>query len=83
MCIRDSCKYHITRDKNLLRKSRHYYLVILIFAAGAAAGALLSIQLGERSIWLAALLLMAGFVLMFIKEDIRKESNSETSRTEP
>ncbi|MBU9737117.1 YoaK family protein [Diplocloster agilis] len=77
------CKYHITRDKNLLRKSRHYYLVILIFAAGAAAGALLSIQLGERSIWLAALLLMAGFVLMFIKEDIRKESNSETSRTEP
>lgn len=64
------CKYHITRDKNLRKKSMHYYLVILIFAAGAAAGALMSIRLGERSIWLAAVLLLAGFILMFIKEDI-------------
>lgn len=69
------CKFHVTKDRSLWQKSRHYYLVILIFAAGAAVGALMSIQFQEPAIWMAAVLLLVGFVLMFIHEDI--ESNPQ------
>lgn len=61
------CRYHITKDKTLKRKSLHYYFVILVFAIGATAGALLTSLFGSPSIWIAALLLLAGFVLMFVK----------------
>lgn len=64
------CRYHITKDRELKRKSMHYYLVIFIFAVGAAVGALLSSHIGEKAIWIAGVLLFAGFALMFIKEDI-------------
>ena len=63
------CRYHITKDRELRRKSLHYYFVILVFAAGAAVGALVTSRTGERAIWIAAASLMAGFVLMFIKEE--------------
>lgn len=63
------CRYHITKDRELRSKSLHYYFVILVFAAGAAAGALVTSRTGERAIWIAAASLMAGFVLMFIKEE--------------
>lgn len=66
------CRYHITKDRELKRKSMHYYFVILIFAVGAAVGALMSIHLGLRVIWTAAALLFVGFVLMFVKEDLEK-----------
>ena len=62
------CRYHITKDKTLKQKSLHYYFVILIFAVGATAGALITAHLGDPSIWIAVLLLLAGFILMFIKE---------------
>ena len=62
------CRYHITKDKTLRRKSIHYYFVILIFAIGATAGALITAVLGSPAIWTAACLLLAGFVLMFMKE---------------
>lgn len=63
------CKYHVTGNPELKRKSMHYYFVILIFAIGAATGAVLSKRMGDQTIWIAAALLLAGFVLMFIKED--------------
>lgn len=66
------CKYHITKDKILRKKSMHYYVVIFIFAVGAAIGAVMSIHIGLRAIWIAAVLLLIGFVLMFIKEDMEK-----------
>ncbi|CUX40429.1 YoaK family protein [Clostridium sp. C105KSO13] len=66
------CKYHITKDKVLRKKSMHYYFVIFIFAVGAATGAMMSMRAGLRAIWIAAVLLFIGFVLMFIKEDLEK-----------
>lgn len=66
------CKYHITGDKKLKKKSIQYYLVILIFAIGAAAGAVMSSCFAEKSIWAAAGLLLAGFLLMFIQEEENK-----------
>lgn len=65
------CKYHISKDEKLKKKSLQYYFIILIFAIGAAGGALLSMQMGEKAIWVAAFLLWVGFILMFIKEDFQ------------
>ena len=59
------CSYHISGDKECRRKSLYYFLVILIFAAGAAIGALLSPILTEKAIWIAAALLFTGFLLMY------------------
>lgn len=64
-------QYHISRDKGLKKKSQQYYFIIFIFAIGAAAGALLSMNVGEKAIWVAAFLLWIGFILMFIKEDFQ------------
>ena len=63
------CRYHITKDRELKRKSMHYYFVILIFAVGAAVGALMSIHLGLRVIWTAAALRVVGVVRRFVKDD--------------
>ena len=62
-------RYHITKDKALLRKSMHYYTIILIFALGAALGAMLTQVMQEKTIWIAAGLMAIGFVLMFLKEE--------------
>ena len=63
------CKYHITKDITLRKKSMHYYFVILIFTVGAAAGAVMSRAIGLHSIWIAGALLAGGFVLMFVREE--------------
>lgn len=64
------CQYHITKNPEMKKKSLHYYFLILVFAIGAAVGAVLSQRIGDRAIWAAALPMFAGFVLMFIKEDV-------------
>lgn len=61
-------RYHITKDRELLKKSLQYYFIIAVFAVGASVGAVITIKLGEPAIWVAAGLLAFGFILMFIKE---------------
>lgn len=63
------CKYHVHKDQTMRRKSLQYYFIIFIFAVGAAIGALLSTAYQEPAIWIAAGLLLIGFVLMFVKEE--------------
>ena len=65
-------RYHITKDKALLRQSLHYYYIILVFAAGAALGAVLTGRIGEKTIWIAAGLMAVGFALMFIREESQR-----------
>ncbi len=60
-------RYHITKDPELKRRAEHYYFIILVFAVGAAVGAVLSKAIGDRAIWIAAGLMLIGFVLMFIR----------------
>lgn len=62
-------RYHITKDPKLKRKSLHYCFIILVFAAGAAMGAVCTVNLGKPAIWIAAGLLFLGFFMMFIKEE--------------
>ena len=61
--------YHYlrTHDPEQKRRSIHYYVIILVFAVGAALGAVLTIALGRGAIWIAAVLLLIGFLLMFSK----------------
>lgn len=69
-------RYHISKDPEQKKKAQHYYFIILVFAVGAAGGAVLSGQLGEKAIWIAAGLQLVGFVMMFIKEEEEKKSRS-------
>lgn len=68
------CRYHITKDPELKRKSLHYYFIILVFAIGAAIGAIASQKFGNPAIWIAAGLMLLGFILMFVKEEIQGET---------
>ena len=68
------CRYHITKDSELKRKSLHYYFIILVFAIGAAIGAVASQKFGNPAIWIAAGLMLLGFILMFVKEEIQGET---------
>ena len=68
------CKYRITKEPELKRRSMHYYFIILVFAAGAAAGAVITGYIGERAIWISAALLLAGFIMMFIKEEMEEKT---------
>ena len=55
-------------QKGALRKALHYYGIILIFAVGAGAGGICSMQIGVHAIWISCVLLLAGCLLM-IKEE--------------
>lgn len=69
-------KYHITRDRDMLKKSLLYYFIIAVFASGASLGALISLRFGEPAIWAAAFLLLIGFLLLFIKEEIKEKATA-------
>ena len=43
------CKYQVTGNQELKKKSMHYYFVILVFAVGAAMGALFIRQIGDHA----------------------------------
>lgn len=62
------CEYHVTGNPEFRHKSMHYYFVIAVFAIGAACGAVLSQYIGTPAIWIAALLQLIGFLLMFISK---------------
>lgn len=60
--------YHLKGDKTKKTKSFYYYFVILIFGIGAAIGAVSSDIFGLKAIWIDAVVMLVGFILMF-KED--------------
>lgn len=62
-------QYHITKDREQLKKSSHYGFIILVFAVGAALGTVFCMAIGDRAIWIAAGMLLAGMGLMFIQEE--------------
>lgn len=68
------CQFLLCRDPSLLRRCLHYYELIVIFAVGAAAGAVCTTWLGNTSIWIPAGLLLIGLLMMFQRE----ESSPET-----
>lgn len=63
------CRYHQTKNPEMKKQSIHYFLIVFIFAVGAAVGALFCRILEEKAIWMAAGLLLIGFILMFVREE--------------
>ena len=66
------CAYVRTRNREPLRKAGHYFAIILFFALGAGLGGWGITQFGMRTIWLSCALLIVGFLLMFLKEDVEE-----------
>ena len=61
-------RYRHTKDKGSLEKSIRYYVIILFFAIGAAAGCYLTPFFAEKTIWFSCGLLITAFLIMFIEE---------------
>lgn len=59
-----------TNNKDEAKKSIKYFTIILFFIIGAAVGGYLTIVIGVKSIWFAALLLIVA-VSLFIYDEIR------------
>lgn len=53
-----------TGDKSYLNKFIKYILIIVCFVAGAAAGALFSDLMAEKSVWLCCAVLFTAFLLL-------------------
>lgn len=62
------------RKPELLRKSMHYFGIIIIFAVGAGIGGNLSAHFGNRMIWFSCGLLFVSFFLMFFNRKDGSES---------
>ena len=57
-------KYFHDGKKETLRKSLHYFGIILIFALGAGFGGVMSQRMGIRTIWISSLLLLVDCMMM-------------------
>lgn len=61
-------KYYTTKDKESKYKSSYYFGAIIVFAIGASLGFIFSNIFYLKSIWIAGIFLLVGFILMMIKE---------------
>lgn len=61
------CDYVFTHDRKFLSKGFIYYEIILSFTIGAITGNLLIGFWETKAIWGSCILLLAGFLLMFIQ----------------
>ncbi len=75
-------KYHINKDQEARYKSTYYYGAIFIFAIGATLGSIFSKYFYLKSIWIAAVFLFIGFVLMMIKENTGKDIEEDLKNIE-
>ena len=66
------CAFFRTRNREPLRKAGHYFAIILFFALGAGLGGWGITKFGMGTIWLSCALLVVGFLLMFLKEDVEE-----------
>lgn len=62
--------YLQTHKRKSLDASLHYFGIILTFALGAGIGVVIMPRLGFKSIWIAGVLLLISFNLMFIQEEV-------------
>lgn len=61
-----------THDRKMLKKSLRYWEIIFLFGVGAGLGSHFVARFGARTIWFSCLLLLIGFCLMFIREEIEE-----------
>lgn len=79
------CKYQMTGEEEARGKAFHYLFIILTFTVGAAFGAMTTERFQERAIWIAGILFLTAFLVMFRKEEkaelekIREETKEHIS----
>lgn len=73
------CKYFTTKEPDFLRKTKHYFGVIAIFAIGAGMGKFFVNLMGDYAIWVSSILLFAGFLLMFFEEESALKKNIKSA----
>ena len=64
--------YLRTHDRGTLKKSLCYWKIIFLFGFGAGIGGHFVSVFGAKTIWFSCVLLLVGFFLMFIKEEIEE-----------
>ena len=62
-------EYLHSRSRASLDAAKTYFGVILVFAAGAGLGSLVTELIDIRAIWVCCGLLLISFILMFIRDD--------------
>lgn len=72
--------YIRNRDRETLKKSLYYWKVILLFGLGAGIGGHFVSVLGAKTIWLSCALLLVGFFLMFVREEMEEHEEHEELR---
>ncbi len=65
-------EYLHSRSRASLDAAKTYFGVILVFAAGAGLGSLVTEFTDIRAIWVCCGLLLISFILMFIRDDQKK-----------
>lgn len=63
------CDFIFKKDRKYLPKSMIYYGIILAFTLGAILGNVMITLLAQKAIWCSCILLLAGFLLMFLQEE--------------
>ena len=67
------CAYRQTKNPELKKRSLQYYGIILVFILGAILGVVMTRIFHDRAVLFCCIFLAAGFLVMFIKEDIEGE----------
>lgn len=75
--VEDLCTYCNTKNKDILYKAFHYFAVIFCFAFGAGLGSRLIEIGGIHTIWASDVILLVGFLAMFIREEEKEILNKK------
>ncbi len=69
------CAYRQTKNPELRKRSLQYYGIILVFILGAILGVVMTRIFHDKAALFCCIFLTAGFLVMFIKEDVEGEEN--------
>lgn len=67
-----------THEKEALKKALTYFGVIMIFAVGAGAGAIVSAKIGNGAVWVCCGLLTLSCAILFREENRKKKRGAES-----
>lgn len=74
-CTDNFFVYITTKDPVAKQKMIQYLFVIVCFMIGAIIGSLTTRIFLEKAVWICCLILIIVFILMFIKEDLKKTTD--------
>lgn len=70
------CAYRQTKNPELRKRSLQYYGIIMVFILGAILGVVMTRIFHDKAALFCCIFLTAGFLVMFIKEDVEGEKEN-------